>query len=45
MKCPSCNKTAKYITKKETRNVGKGTEKIPRTDFRAKCKCGWSGEI
>jgi hypothetical protein len=44
MKCPKCGKEGcKYIEKKKMDDKGKMF--LPRTNFKAKCKCGWEGEI
>lgn len=43
MKCPKCKREGlKYI---EPRRETDKKQPIKRTNFKAKCKCGWVGKI
>lgn len=46
MKCIQCGKEgAKYLTKIQRVGTAPNRKRLPRTDFRAKHKCGWRGLI
>lgn len=45
MKCPKCNQERCKYNEQRKKNNNRHIHRTQRTNFNAKCKCGWNGII